>query len=84
VAAAGEFNPDVAADIILFTVETNTHKFMAAPRSTPVERFEDDLVAMGDQVPARGRATADERLTDGVPPLGGAERPVAYAHPSRG
>jgi AcrR family transcriptional regulator len=37
---------DVAADIVLFTVEMNTHKFMAAPRSAPVETFENELVAM--------------------------------------
>jgi len=37
---------DVAADLILFTVEINTHKFMAAPRTIPVETFEDELVAM--------------------------------------
>ena len=39
-------NPDVAAEIILFTVEMNTHKFMAAPPSVPVETFENELVAM--------------------------------------
>ncbi|MEU5260919.1 TetR/AcrR family transcriptional regulator [Amycolatopsis sp. NPDC021455] len=37
---------DVAADLILFTVEINTHKFMAAPRAIPVETFENELVAM--------------------------------------
>jgi AcrR family transcriptional regulator len=36
----------VAAEIILFTVEMNTHKFMAAPQTVPVETFEDELVAM--------------------------------------
>jgi AcrR family transcriptional regulator len=39
-------DPDVAADIILFTVEMNTHKFMAAPRTTSAEAFESELVAM--------------------------------------
>jgi hypothetical protein len=39
-------DPDVAAEIILFTVEMNTHKFMAAPQTTPVETFENELVAM--------------------------------------
>jgi AcrR family transcriptional regulator len=39
-------DPDVAADIILFTVEMNTHKFMASPGATPVEAFEEELVAM--------------------------------------
>jgi AcrR family transcriptional regulator len=39
-------DPDVAADIVLFTVEMNTHKFMAAPRAIPVETFENELVAM--------------------------------------
>lgn len=39
-------DPTVAAEIILLTVEINTHKFMAAPRTTPVETFEDELVAM--------------------------------------
>jgi AcrR family transcriptional regulator len=37
---------DIAAEIILFTVEMNTHKFMAAPRTIPVETFENELVAM--------------------------------------
>ncbi len=39
-------DPDIAADLILFTVEMNTHKFMASPRTTPVETFENELVAM--------------------------------------
>jgi AcrR family transcriptional regulator len=39
-------DPAVAADIILFTVEMNTHKFMAGPRTIPVEAFEEELVAM--------------------------------------
>jgi hypothetical protein len=39
-------DPDVAAEIILFTVEMNTHKFMAAPQAIPVETFESELVAM--------------------------------------
>jgi hypothetical protein len=38
-------DPDVAAEIILFTVEMTTHKFMAAPRTIPVETFENELVA---------------------------------------
>ena len=39
-------DPDVAADIILLTVEMNTHKFMATPGTIPVETFENELVAM--------------------------------------
>jgi len=39
-------DPDVAADLVLLTVEMNTHKFMAAPRTIPVETFENELVAM--------------------------------------
>jgi AcrR family transcriptional regulator len=39
-------DPDVAADIVLFTVEMNTHKFMAAPGTIAVETFESELVAM--------------------------------------
>jgi hypothetical protein len=39
-------DPDIAADLILFTVEVNTHKFMADPRTGPVEAFENELVAM--------------------------------------
>lgn len=39
-------DPDVAADMILFTIEMNTHKFMAAPRTSSVETFEKELVAM--------------------------------------
>lgn len=38
--------PEVAAELILFTVEVNTHKFMAAPQPIPVETFEQELVAM--------------------------------------
>lgn len=37
---------DVAAELIEFTVELNTHKFMADQRNTPVETFENELVAM--------------------------------------
>ncbi|PWW63179.1 TetR/AcrR family transcriptional regulator [Actinokineospora spheciospongiae] len=39
-------DPDTAAQIILFTVEINTHRFMAAPQTVPVETFENELVAM--------------------------------------
>jgi hypothetical protein len=39
-------DPEVAAELVLLTVEMNTHKFMAGPRSTPVETFEEELVAM--------------------------------------
>lgn len=35
-----------ATDLVLFTVEMNTHRFMATPRGTPVEEFENELVAM--------------------------------------
>jgi AcrR family transcriptional regulator len=37
---------DTAAELILFTVEMNTHKLMAAPQSIPVETFENELVDM--------------------------------------
>ncbi|MEU6146284.1 TetR/AcrR family transcriptional regulator [Streptomyces sp. NPDC047081] len=37
---------DTAAELIVFTVETNTHKLMADPRTIPVETFEGELVAM--------------------------------------
>lgn len=37
---------DTAAELIMFTVELNTHKLMAAPRTIPVETFENELVAM--------------------------------------
>ncbi|MDQ7909771.1 hypothetical protein RB614_35255 [Phytohabitans sp. ZYX-F-186] len=37
---------DTAAELILFTVEMNTHKIMADPRTIPVETFENELVAM--------------------------------------
>ncbi|HEX8868809.1 MAG TPA: TetR/AcrR family transcriptional regulator [Lentzea sp.] len=36
----------VAAGLVLFTVEINTHRFMAGPRTTPVETFENELVAL--------------------------------------
>jgi AcrR family transcriptional regulator len=39
-------DPDVAAELVLFTVEMNTHKFMATPGTIPVGTFEDELVAM--------------------------------------
>ncbi|GAA1938801.1 TetR/AcrR family transcriptional regulator [Amycolatopsis minnesotensis] len=39
-------DPDLAAELILFTVEMNTHKFMAAPRANAIETFEHELVAM--------------------------------------
>ncbi|GAA3951506.1 TetR/AcrR family transcriptional regulator [Actinoplanes auranticolor] len=35
-----------AAELILFTVEMNTHKLMADPRAIPVETFEKELVDM--------------------------------------
>ncbi|BBA99496.1 putative transcriptional regulator [Actinacidiphila reveromycinica] len=37
---------DTAAELILFTVETNTHRLMAHPRTIPVETFENELVDM--------------------------------------
>lgn len=37
---------DTAAELIVFTVEANTHKLMAYPRTAPVETFENELVAM--------------------------------------
>lgn len=37
---------DTAADLILFTVELNTHKVMADPRTISVETFENELVDM--------------------------------------
>lgn len=37
---------DVAAELVLFTVELNTHKLMAAPRTIPVETVESELVDM--------------------------------------
>lgn len=37
---------DTAAELIVFTVEMNTHKLMADPRTIPVETFENELVDM--------------------------------------
>ncbi|WP_406151065.1 TetR/AcrR family transcriptional regulator [Streptomyces sp. NBC_01012] len=37
---------DTAAELIVFTVEVNTHKLMADPRTIPVETFENELVGM--------------------------------------
>lgn len=37
---------DLAAELIVFTVELNTHKLMADPRGVPVETFEKELVDM--------------------------------------
>ncbi len=39
-------DPDIAAEIILLTVEINTHKFMAAPQTISIDAFENELVAM--------------------------------------
>ncbi|MCH6163285.1 TetR/AcrR family transcriptional regulator [Streptomyces marispadix] len=37
---------DTAAELIVTTVEMNTHKLMADPRTIPVETFENELVDM--------------------------------------
>jgi hypothetical protein len=37
---------DTAAELVVFTVEINTHKLMADPRTIPVETFENELVDM--------------------------------------
>lgn len=37
---------DTAAELITFTVEMNTHKLMADPRTIPVETIENELVDM--------------------------------------
>ncbi|MFD4576537.1 TetR/AcrR family transcriptional regulator [Streptomyces sp. NPDC058417] len=37
---------DMAVELIVVTVEMNTHKAMADPRPTPVDRLENELVAM--------------------------------------
>jgi len=37
---------DTAAELILFTVEINTHKLLADPRGVPVETLENELVDM--------------------------------------
>ncbi|MEV5822402.1 TetR/AcrR family transcriptional regulator [Micromonospora haikouensis] len=37
---------DTAAELITFTVEINTHRLMASPRTTPVETLETELVDM--------------------------------------
>ena len=37
---------DTAAELIVFTVEVNTHRLMAFPQNTTVERFENELVGM--------------------------------------
>ncbi|MGW2284015.1 TetR/AcrR family transcriptional regulator [Streptomyces phaeochromogenes] len=37
---------DTAAELIVTTVEMNTHMLMAGPRTIPVETFENELVAM--------------------------------------
>ena len=37
---------DTAVDLIVFTVELNTHRFAASPQKTPVETFENELVHM--------------------------------------
>ncbi|GAB3261227.1 TetR/AcrR family transcriptional regulator [Kineosporia babensis] len=37
---------DTATELIVFTVEINTHKLMAAPRTAPVETLENELTDM--------------------------------------
>jgi AcrR family transcriptional regulator len=37
---------DTAAELIVFTVELNTHRLMASPQTIPVETFENELVDM--------------------------------------
>ncbi|MQY24176.1 TetR/AcrR family transcriptional regulator [Nocardia macrotermitis] len=37
---------DIAAELIVFTVEINTHKLMADPRTTTIEAVENELVDM--------------------------------------
>ncbi|WP_434443977.1 TetR/AcrR family transcriptional regulator [Lentzea sp. E54] len=37
---------DTAADLVVFTVEVNTHRIMAFPQSIAVETFENELVDM--------------------------------------
>ncbi|QIB48247.1 TetR/AcrR family transcriptional regulator [Streptomyces aureoverticillatus] len=37
---------DVAAELVVGTVEMNTHRMMATPRPVPVDRLEKELVAM--------------------------------------
>ncbi|MFD4252393.1 TetR/AcrR family transcriptional regulator [Amycolatopsis thermoflava] len=55
---------DTAAELIVFTVETNTHRAMADPRTTGIEALENELVAMvtrylrGDRPAAGGQADA--------------------------
>lgn len=39
-------NLGTAAELFVFTVETNTHKLMADPQTIPVESFESELVDM--------------------------------------
>jgi AcrR family transcriptional regulator len=56
---------DTAAELIVFTVEMNTHKLMADPRAIPVETFENELVDMITRY-LRGPARPGE-TTGGVP-----------------
>ncbi|WP_202868658.1 hypothetical protein [Kribbella antibiotica] len=55
--------PELAAELILFTVEVNTHRFMAGPRAVPLADFENELVAMVTRYlegtrPSQGKAPA--------------------------
>jgi AcrR family transcriptional regulator len=60
---------DTAAELIVFTVEMNTHKLMADPRAIPVETVENELVDMITRYlrgPERGAARPGE-TAGGVP-----------------
>ncbi|WP_233625457.1 TetR/AcrR family transcriptional regulator [Actinoplanes sp. ATCC 53533] len=60
---------DTAAELIVFTVEMNTHKLMADPRAIPVETFENELVDMITRYlrgPARGAPRPGE-TAEGAP-----------------
>jgi len=46
---------DTAAELIVFTVETNTHRLMADPRTIPVGTFESELVDMVTRYLGGGR-----------------------------
>ncbi|WP_063713078.1 hypothetical protein [Nocardia jiangxiensis] len=64
---------DTAAELIVLTVEINTHKFMADPRTTTIEPVENELVDMVTRYLrgsrwTRGQAT---RIETSVPPLYG-------------
>lgn len=55
---------DTAAELIVFTVELNTHRIMASRQATGVERFENELVGMVTRYLAGYQESPDQVRSD--------------------